>query len=80
MESGPPDVQPLREALEREPALRRLMFDTAGLTAWSSGLIVFFLQCRELCRTLNLVSDHASLQAEAPRLIEQAARLAAPGN
>lgn len=78
MESGPPDVQPLREALEREPALRRLMFDTAGLTAWSSGLIVFFLQCRDLCVTLNRVFDRASLPAGAQRLMELAT--AGPAN
>jgi phospholipid/cholesterol/gamma-HCH transport system permease protein len=72
-ELGPPDERLLLEVLEREPALRRVAFETSGLTAWSSGLIVFFLQCQELCRTLNRVFDRESLPAGAQRLMELAA-------
>ncbi len=71
----PPETQIVREALERESGLQRLVFDTAGLTAWSSGLILFFLQCRDLCQTLNLVFERESLPDGARRLME----LATPG-
>ncbi len=72
-EHGPPELHLVREKLVGDSGLSRLTFDTAGLTAWSSGLIVFFLQCRDLCRTLNRIFDRNSLPAGAQRLMELAA-------
>jgi phospholipid/cholesterol/gamma-HCH transport system permease protein len=67
-----PDLGPVRDALKREPELRRLTFDTTQLTAWSSGLIVFLLKCRDLGREQQLDFDRSSLPAGTLRLMDLA--------
>ena len=75
----PPALHQVRQSLVQEPGLKRLTFDTTGLTTWSSGLIVFFLQCRDLCRALDRVFDRESLPTGAQRLLDLATAVPTDG-
>lgn len=77
LEEGVPDSGPVCAALESNPAVRHLKFDTAQLTGWSSSLVAFLHQCQELCHARRIRVDWSGLPDQLRRLLELAA--AAPG-
>lgn len=77
LDEGVPDSGPVCAALESNPAVRHLKFDTAQLGGWSSSLVAFLHQCQELCRARHITVDLNGLPEQLRGLLELAA--AAPG-
>jgi phospholipid/cholesterol/gamma-HCH transport system permease protein len=73
-----PSSDTLRERLDKSPASARLRFDASGLSGWNTGLLVFVLNCRELCEARNIEFKPGDLPEGLQRLIELS--LAVPEN
>src|SRR4029077_8903778 len=65
----PPATEVIR-ALDAKPAPKRVLFDTADLANWDSGLLSFLTETDELCRTRGIVADRSGLPAGLRRLLE----------
>lgn len=76
--AGLPGIEPVAKDLDGAEAWRALEFDTIGLRRWNSGLIVFVLQCNELCRQKQVEFRPQGLPAGVAKLIQLAE--AVPGN
>jgi len=58
--------------LQKQPAPKRLSFDTSSLTGWDSGLLSFLLEVEAICRERGIPEDREGLPAGLRRLIELA--------
>ena len=67
----PPTTEVIR-ALDAGPAPKRVLFDTAELANWDSGLLSFLTETDELCRTRGIVADRSGLPTGLRRLLELA--------
>jgi phospholipid/cholesterol/gamma-HCH transport system permease protein len=67
----PPTTEVMR-ALDARPAPKRVLFDTADLANWDSGLLSFLTETDELCRTRGIVADRSGLPTGLRRLLELA--------
>lgn len=68
--TGPDDV---RRYLDAHPSVRRMAFDTAGLTAWDSGLLIFLGKVLAEAEVRGIASDCAGLPDGVRRLLALAA-------
>ncbi len=57
---------------QKQPALRRVSFDTSSLSGWDSGLLSFLLEVEAICRERGIKEDREGLPAGLRRLIELA--------
>src|SRR5260370_39215393 len=57
---------------QKQPAPKRVSFDTSTLTGWASGLVSFLLEVESLCRERGVRDDREGLPAGLRRLIELA--------
>jgi phospholipid/cholesterol/gamma-HCH transport system permease protein len=67
-----PSAAVVMPELQKQPAPKRLSFDTSGLTGWDSGLVSFLLEVDSLCRARGIKDDREGLPAGLRRLIELA--------
>jgi phospholipid/cholesterol/gamma-HCH transport system permease protein len=58
--------------VQKQPAPKRLSFDTSSLTGWDSGLLSFLLEVEAICRERGIKEDREGLPAGLRRLIELA--------
>ncbi len=58
--------------VQRQPAPKRVSFDTSSLTGWDSGLVSFLLEVESICRARGIEEDREGLPAGLRRLIELA--------
>jgi phospholipid/cholesterol/gamma-HCH transport system permease protein len=57
---------------QKQPAPKRVSFDTSTLTGWDSGLVSFLLEVESLCHERGVKEDREGLPAGLRRLIELA--------
>ncbi len=69
MHAGLPPSADVLELLTTDPAIRRLTFDTTGLTGWDSGLLTFLLRILDYCTDHNLEADRSGLPDGVRRLL-----------
>ena len=67
----PPTTELIR-ALDAKPAPKRVLFDTANLANWDSGLLSFLNETDELCRARGIVADRSGLPTGLRRLLDLA--------
>ncbi len=67
-----PSAAVLRQELESAAMLKKVSFDTSGLTNWDSGLIAFLVQTSEACRARGIDQDRQGLPEGLRRLLELA--------
>ncbi|MBP1685819.1 MAG: hypothetical protein H6Q33_1962 [Deltaproteobacteria bacterium] len=67
LRSDIPSVAAVQRELERAP--QRVTFDTAGLTAWDSGLLTFLIKVSELCQQRQITADREGLPTGVRRLL-----------
>jgi phospholipid/cholesterol/gamma-HCH transport system permease protein len=67
-----PSAAILRRELESASVLKKVSFDTSGLTNWDSGLIAFLVQTSEACREHGINQDRQGLPDGLRRLLELA--------
>ena len=72
MESPLPDATELTDRLSAGPSVHRLGFDSRGITAWDSGLLIFLVQVADTCRNQNIEIDPGGLPSGAARLLHLA--------
>ena len=64
-----PGVEPVREALSKEPSVKFFEFDTAGLNAWDSRFVAFISQCTAMVRGRNAEIRYDGLPEGVRRLL-----------
>ena len=67
-----PSATLIRTQLQSSPPVRRVSFDTSGLTAWDSGLISFLVNTGQLCRASGVEVNREGLSPGLRRLLELA--------
>ncbi|MGD0258802.1 MAG: ABC transporter permease [Verrucomicrobiota bacterium] len=67
-----PGVEVVRETLSKEPSVKSVEFDTAGLTGWDSRFVAFISQCAGLVRGRNIEIGYDGLPEGARRLLRLA--------
>src|SRR3979490_3392051 len=67
-----PPVSLLVSELASRPGTKRLLFETAQLTHWESGIIAFLTNMTDICRARGIAEDRAGLPAGLRRLLELA--------
>ena len=67
-----PPVDQVGLQLDGVAATRHLGFDSSGITAWDSGLLIYLLKIRERCRTQGISLDPDGLPAGVRKLINLA--------
>ena len=72
LESPLPAAAELTDRLSAGPSVRRLGFDSRGVTAWDSGLLIFLVQLADACRNRKIEIDPGGLPAGAARLLHLA--------
>jgi phospholipid/cholesterol/gamma-HCH transport system permease protein len=68
-----PSVDDVQEQLESEPGVRRIIFDTEGLTKWDSGLLIFLIKVIERLDQSSVNIDKNGLPKGVQRLLSIAA-------
>jgi phospholipid/cholesterol/gamma-HCH transport system permease protein len=63
-----PDAAPLRGEIDKAPP-RRLVFDSAGLAGWDSGLLTFLLEVSAACAERKIPTDRDGLPSGVRRLL-----------
>jgi len=79
LDRGVPDLAPLCAAVEADQALRQISFDTTELAGWSSSLVAFLNQCREVCQARQIAFDPTGLPDRLRRLLDLAAAMPGAG-
>ncbi|HTL57138.1 MAG TPA: ABC transporter permease [Candidatus Limnocylindrales bacterium] len=67
-----PSVEVVRETLSKEPSVKSVEFDTAGLTGWDSRFVAFISQCAGAVRGRNIEIRYDGLPEGARRLLRLA--------
>ena len=67
-----PSADEVQRQLESEPVVRRIIFDTQGLTEWDSGLLTFLIKVIERCERGSIVIDKNGLPKGVQRLLSLA--------
>ena len=70
IDANPPASGILFEALDGR--IRRMRFDTAGLTDWDSGLLTFLASVLKTCAQRDIAADTSGLPPGARRLLAMA--------
>ena len=69
----PPPVAEVGKDLTARPGIKRLAFDSAGLTGWDSGLLTFLTNLERLSTSHDITTDPAGLPEGVRRLLRLAA-------
>lgn len=56
-----PSLDAIQQEIEGGPSVRRMVFDTEGLTAWDSGLLVFLRKVVEYCTERSIAVERDGL-------------------
>lgn len=72
MHRGLPSAEAVRRQLAAHPSLERVSFDTADLSDWDSGLLVFLMSVLEGCRLRGVDPDRSGLPSGVRRLLDLA--------
>jgi len=72
LESDIPETAGLTEQIAAAGSVRRLVFDTAGVTAWDSGLLTFLVSLEDYCRQKKIAIDPAGLPEGVAKLLHLA--------
>ena len=64
-----PAVPDVEQSLEGPPRVKRLTFETTGLTDWDSGLVTFLLEIMALSERRRIVVDQEGLPDRLRRLV-----------
>jgi phospholipid/cholesterol/gamma-HCH transport system permease protein len=67
-----PSASMVAAELAKQPAPRRVSFDTSALSGWDSGLVSFLLDIQSECRQRGVTDDPEGLPSGVRRLIELA--------
>ncbi len=70
---GLPSTEAVRRQLAAQPTLERVSFDTADMTEWDSGLLIFLRSVMEGCRLRSVEADRTGLPSGVCRLLDLAA-------
>jgi phospholipid/cholesterol/gamma-HCH transport system permease protein len=73
MEDGLPSTSEIETELRREPPPRRIAFDTAGVTAWDTGLLTIVNKVLDESASERIEVDRAGLPEGVRRLLALAA-------
>jgi phospholipid/cholesterol/gamma-HCH transport system permease protein len=73
LQGYPPSAEEVRKRIESETQVRKLDFDTQGITGWDSGLLVFVLNMKKICDGKDIDMDVGGLPAGVRKLIDLAA-------
>ena len=69
MQNGLPSASDVQQQVESGQAIRRLVFDTQGLTGWNSGLVNFLLKVIEQCTNTGIEAQKEGLPDGVRRLL-----------
>ncbi len=67
-----PPIAEVQRQFDARPSVRRLTFETHGLTGWDSGLLTFLLTLTEFCAQRHIGIDPAGLPQGVQRLLRLA--------
>jgi len=68
-----PSAEKVQQALDNQPGVRQLVFDTRKLASWDTGLLTFLTNLNAFCLKQNLRLKSDGLPPGAKRLLELAA-------
>ena len=72
MQNGLPSAAEIQQQVESGQIVRRLVFDTQGLTGWDSGLVNFLLKVLGHCADRGIEAERDSLPEGVQRLLDLA--------
>ena len=72
VEDGLPPIESFASELAREPAPRRVVFESSGVGKWDSSLLLFVEEARRLCEERKVELDRSGLQPGVQRLVRLA--------
>jgi phospholipid/cholesterol/gamma-HCH transport system permease protein len=75
MENELPSVGDMEKEVESGPAVRRMTFDTQGVTNWDSGLLTFLIKVNDLCSRGQIDMVTEGLPEGARRLLALASAI-----
>jgi phospholipid/cholesterol/gamma-HCH transport system permease protein len=64
-----PQAEDVQARIEGEPGISKIGFDTAGLTAWDSGLLTFLIKVMRLCSDMKIAVIQDGLPQGVQRLL-----------
>jgi phospholipid/cholesterol/gamma-HCH transport system permease protein len=67
-----PGVEAVRETLSKEPSVKSVEFDTAGLIGWDSRFVAFISQCASMVRGRDIQLRYDGLPEGVRRLLRLA--------
>ena len=67
-----PSVGVIRETLSKEPSVKAVEFDTAGVSGWDSRFVAFINQCTQVFRGCDIELRYDGLPEGARRLLRLA--------
>jgi phospholipid/cholesterol/gamma-HCH transport system permease protein len=68
VEDDLPPIEPFANELRREPAPRRVVFESSAVGEWDSSLLLFVEEARRLCQERDVELDRSGLQPGLQRL------------
>jgi len=71
-----PAAKEVEEQLKSAPEIRRIAFDTQGLTGWDSGLLTFLIKVMDRCSQNKVDAEQKGLPQGVQRLLSLAAAVA----
>lgn len=69
----PPDVRSIEASLQAAPRVRRIAFDSSGVTAWDSGLVAFLQKVESKAAEAGIKVEQSGLPLGVQRLLKLAA-------
>jgi len=66
---GVPPVSDVLSQIDGDPQIRRITFETGGITGWDSGLLTFLVKLIGECAQINIDVDRAGLPGEVTGLL-----------
>ena len=69
LQEGLPDPATVEAELTSDPRPRALVFDTARLTSWDSGILTFLARIIDLAGTRGIEADRSGLPAGVQRML-----------
>ncbi|MCJ7686789.1 MAG: ABC transporter permease [Desulfobacteraceae bacterium] len=72
METDVPSTKTMMEQLDRQPSIKRIVFDATALTTWDSSLLIFFFEISKLAAEKKIQVEKNGLPAGVRNLIDLA--------
>jgi phospholipid/cholesterol/gamma-HCH transport system permease protein len=69
---GIPPVEAVLEELKKYPAVGKIIFDSASLTRWDSGLLAFLFDLNKHCKKNNIQLDYQALPQGVQKILSLA--------